>query len=190
MKESGSRSRFCARLHKWNERVRLLMTDAILRDATSNALSLTTLNSFSILLLMRMYRSSRDFPGSAALQQHLVAKRQDRARHAAVDMHLVEMRAAGLCLDQHGRKDERDARRSRHDVLEGLQRLGRADGGNPAHVPDHGALGIEVGGDDQLLATFRMLDGHRPQHVCVDIAGDQLAQFHIAGGAVCKRYAE
>ncbi|MGY3482360.1 hypothetical protein ACVW1C_000243 [Bradyrhizobium sp. USDA 4011] len=77
---------------------------------------------------------------------------------------------------------------ARHHVAKQLQRLGRSDGGDPSHVPDHRALGVEIGGDDQELAALGVFARHLAQDVLADVTGHQLAQSLVAEQAGAEQY--
>ena len=95
-------------------------------------------------------------------------------------MHLLKPAALAFGLDQDRRKHQGNAGGRRHHVAKQLERLGRADRGDLAHVPDRGALGVEIGGDHQQPSALGVLAGDLRHDLRPDIACDQLAQPRIA----------
>ena len=70
-----------------------------------------------------------------------------------------------------------------------LQRLGRADRGDLAHVPDGGPLGVEIGGHHQQLSALGVFACDRRQDLRPDIAGHELAQPRVAEQAGSEQHA-
>ena len=75
-----------------------------------------------------------------------------------------------------GRKHARNARRRGQHVAEEVERARVAAGGDPAHVPDRGALSVEIGGHHEKPASLPIFARHRLQNVGIDVGGDQIAQ--------------
>ena len=79
----------------------------------------------------------------------------------------------------HGRKDAGQRRGRQQHVAEQLDGfLIPAGGGDRdlAHVPDHLALGIEIGRADHEHPAVAILVGNLAEHPAVDVLGDQIAQ--------------
>ncbi len=93
-------------------------------------------------------------------------------------MHLLEYLVARPYLDVHGREDPRHRRRGQQHVAEqpGRLRIAARDLRDRAHVPDHVALGIEVRRPDHEQPAVAILLRDPPQHLAVNVLGNQLAQ--------------
>ena len=90
-------------------------------------------------------------------EQDRIGQGVDRRAHRAVGMQFLEGAPVGLNFDLLRREDDRDARGGRQDIAEQAQRLGPADVGDGAHVPDDGALSVKIGGDHLQTAAFAIL---------------------------------
>jgi hypothetical protein len=90
-------------------------------------------------------------------------------------MHLLKQPVIGLHIDELRREHDRDARGGRDNVAKQLERARSAGRGDGAHVPDHGALRVEVGGDHQKPPPLSILARDLDEHLVVDVAFDQFA---------------
>ena len=109
---------------------------------------------------------------------------------APSDVHLLETPPVRFDVDECGRKHDRDAGRRDEHVAERRERIGRAAGGDRAHVPDHGTLRVEVGRDDQQQAALGIFAGDRCKHRLVDVARYQGAQSPVAEQARSENQVE
>ena len=76
--------------------------------------------------------------------QHRLRHDEHVRRHAAVDVHLGETLSFRFDVDEHRREHARDARRRGENIAEQIERARLAAGGDLAHVPDRGALRVEI----------------------------------------------
>ncbi len=108
--------------------------------------------------------------------QHGVGDDQHVVRDAAVNVHLGESPPLRLDVDEHRREHAGDARRCGHHVAKQFERPGGAAGGDRAHVPDCGALRVDIRCHDVEAAAGTMLLGDGGEHVGVHVPRDQVAQ--------------
>ena len=88
-------------------------------------------------------------------EQHRFRDDQHVGDDAAVDMHLGEALALRFDVDQHRREDSGNAGGGLDHLTEQF-RCARIDaGGDRAHVPDRGALRVELGADDEQPPAVR-----------------------------------
>src|SRR5262249_26960278 len=76
--------------------------------------------------------------------------------YCPVEMHFLEFLAIRFRLDGDRWEKSRNARGSKQDVAEQLQRLVIALCRDRAHVPDDPAAGVEIGRGDQITAALGM----------------------------------
>src|SRR4029079_13590507 len=74
------------------------------------------------------------------------------------------------------RKYDRNTGRGGEDVAEQLKSRRRAIRRDTAHIPDDGALRVEIGRDDGQAPTLCVLGGDPGEHRSIDMLGDELAQ--------------
>ena len=95
-------------------------------------------------------------------------------------MHLVIGSTVARHLDEARRKHGRDRGRGEQHLAEQLERLWTARDRDRPHVPDHRALGVEIGGADQQPAPLAVLLGHLCQEGIVHVEGDDLGKRRVA----------
>ena len=106
---------------------------------------------------------------------------------AAVDMHLLIGAAIERDVEHAGREGARNGRRGEQDATHRVERLGVSAGGDGADVPDHGLLGVEIGGADQQQAPVAVAGGDVAQHLVVKHVGDRLEQRRVVGERIVEQ---
>ena len=97
-------------------------------------------------------------------------------RNAAIDVHFCGTSSIRFDFDEHGREHARNARRCGQNVAEQIERPRVAAGSNLAHIPDRGALCIEIGRHDIEATSRPVLSRDRREHGGVHMSRDQVSQ--------------
>ena len=96
-------------------------------------------------------------------------------------MHLSEGPTVRLGVDEHLREDDRNCGGGDEHIAEQLQSCRRAIRGDTAHVPNDGALRVEIGRDDGQAPSLGVFGGDPGEHGPIHISGHEFAQALIAG---------
>jgi hypothetical protein len=101
---------------------------------------------------------------------------EQRRGRTAVHVHLLEYRPGRLDRNHDRRKETWNARRGDQHLTEQLERRRAAALGDGAHVPNHGALAIQVGGRDQQEPALGGLRRNGLHHLFRRVMVDQIGK--------------
>jgi len=106
-------------------------------------------------------------------------------RGASVHVDLVVDFTVGLDFDEHRRKKRRDGRRSENDLVDQIQGSGPTARGDETDIPDHGALGIQIGCPDPQPPSLFVFLGDGLHDLPVHVLDEPGETSTYGGSAIC-----
>ena len=111
---------------------------------------------------------------------------EDLSARPSIHVHLLIWLARHLDIDQHRREGAGDRRRGDKNIVNHLQCLWVAAGGDFADVPDDRPSRVEIGGADQENPALGVLRGDCIEYRLIEVVGDGFPQGRVVGEGVLQ----